>query len=284
MIDLVKVKDELKEYLLQLRKEGKTIGFVPTMGALHSGHISLIKQCSSENDVCICSIFVNPTQFNDKEDFKRYPRILDDDLNSLEGSGCQIVFAPETDQIYENENPELLKIDLGHLNFVLEGAFRPGHYIGVITVVKKLFDIVNPDKAYFGQKDYQQFQVIKKMVETLALPVKLIMCDSVREEDGLAMSSRNTLLTQEERAFAPSIYKSLTTARDMLKNKPVEEIISWAKSYLCANRLVDFEYFEIVKTDLHPIISLEEETDVVICTALKVGKIRLIDNILVKLK
>lgn len=273
----------MTEYVRSVKQSGQMLGFVPTMGALHNGHLSLIEKSAEECDITACSIFVNPSQFNDKADFDKYPRLFEKDIQMLANTKCNIIFAPEIKEIYEDESYDLLDINLAYLEQELEGKFRQDHFQGVVTVVKKLFDIVQPDKAYFGQKDYQQFMVIKKLVEYFEMPVELVRCPIIRENDGLAMSSRNLRLSADERAFAPTIYQTLTKAKELLNSKSIAEIQSWAKDQLSGNKLVEFEYFEIRNADdLRAVDNIDTVKELVILTALKVGKIRLIDNILVK--
>src|SRR5690554_1193475 len=201
---LVKTIKELKEYLGELRKNG-SVGLIPTMGALHNGHLSLVNEAVRENPVVVVSIFVNPTQFNDPNDLRRYPRNLDADLKMLEPTGCDLVFAPEAEEIYPEPDSYREKFDFGQLEKVMEGKHRPGHFNGVAQVVSKLFHIVEPNKAYFGLKDFQQLAIIKKMVQMLKMPVEIVPCPIIREESGLAMSSRNELLSAEERKNAALI-------------------------------------------------------------------------------
>lgn len=275
----------LKEFLKEQKKSGKKIGFVPTMGALHQGHLSLVEKSCIDCDVTVVSIFVNPTQFNDKSDYNRYPRIPEKDFDLLAKTKCDVVFLPSADEMYPDglNNIEIPSIE--QIDKVLEGSKRPGHFDGVITIVKKLFDIVEPDKAFFGQKDYQQCLVIKKMTKAFNLDIEIVVCPIIRENDGLAMSSRNMLLNDEERRFAPKIYQSLKTAQEMLKNHSIEEIKNQVTSFLSTAPFVKIDYFEIVDANnLKAIKSISNYKEVVICTAIFVGKIRLIDNILVNLE
>ncbi|MFC2113962.1 pantoate--beta-alanine ligase [Bacteroidota bacterium] len=284
MLQVFTDKISLKDFITGVKKNKKTLGFVPTMGALHDGHLSLIQQASNECDIVICSIFVNPTQFNEKEDYDRYPRIPEKDIDLLKNTSCSCIFVPSREEIYEQENYDLIQIDLGELDNILEGKFRPGHFSGVVTVVKKLFDIIEPDKAYFGQKDYQQLLTIRKMAAAFNLPVSIISCPIIREKDGLAMSSRNLLLSDEERKFAPTIYKCLEEAKDKLKIQTIDAVQHWAREELKKSKLVEFEYFEIRDArDLSKIEQLQTGMKIVIVTALRVGKIRLIDNIVINL-
>jgi pantoate--beta-alanine ligase len=274
---LIETIIDLQNKLDALKKNG-TVGFVPTMGALHAGHISLVEKAVSETQIVVVSIFVNPTQFNDKSDLERYPRDLDADLKLLEKTGCQIVFAPKAKEIYPE--PDTRKFDFGILETVMEGKHRPGHFNGVAQVVSKLFNIVRPDKAYFGLKDFQQLAIIKNMVSQLKLPVEIIPCDIVREESGLAMSSRNELLSTEERKNAALISKTLFKAKELTKEKSVNELKNWIADTINKNQYLNVEYVEIVdEVQLQPVKSWNEKAVKVACVAVFCGKVRLIDNI-----
>lgn len=278
---LIKSNNSLKNELADLREKQKKIGFVPTMGALHTGHLSLIEKSKKENDITIVSIYVNPTQFNEKSDFDKYPRTLEDDLIKLNELKPDIIFAPENDNMYP-EGFEKISIELGNVANVLEGKHRPGHFDGVVTIVKKLFDIVEPHVAYFGQKDFQQYLVIKHMVNYFNLPIKIVKCPIVREKDGLAMSSRNVRLNDSERKIAPVLYQQLLTAKNLLDKIPVDEIKEKAESELKKHGQISFEYFEILNANnLNSINDISDAKEILICVALKIGQIRLIDNILV---
>ena len=271
-------KTQLTALIEKLKKEGKKVGFVPTMGALHEGHISLVKACKKENDIAIVSVFVNPTQFNDKEDLKRYPRTIDKDTDLLERNGCDYVFVPSVEEIYPEEDTR--KFDFGYIETVMEGAKRPGHFNGVGQVVSRLFDIVKPHRAYFGMKDFQQIAIIKNMVKQLHYDLEIIPCPIVREADGLAMSSRNTLLEPEYRNNAPEIHKVLQAASSLTSKMNVEEVKSWVIQEINKNAYLEVEYFEIVDdTELRPIQNWNERKVKVGCIAVYAGKIRLIDNI-----
>ncbi len=273
---LVKTKKELREQIGKLRVKG-TVGFVPTMGALHAGHLSLVEKAVSENESAVVSIFVNPTQFNDPNDLKNYPRNLEADLELLVPSGCQFVFAPEPEEIYPG--PDTRKFDFGPLETMMEGKYRPGHFNGVAQVVSKLFEIVQPDKAYFGLKDFQQLAVIKKMVDQLNLPVEIIPCPIVRENSGLAMSSRNELLTAEERKNSAVIYRTLKEAKNHAEQKSVKELREWIMKNINNNPFLTVEYVEIVDDkDLQPVHSRNVEGTKIACVAVFCGKVRLIDN------
>jgi pantoate--beta-alanine ligase len=274
---LIETIIELKNKLKALKETG-VIGFVPTMGALHAGHISLVKQAVSETQVVVVSIFVNPTQFNDKSDLEKYPRNLEADLKLLEKTGCQIVFAPKPEEIYPE--PDTRKFEFGELETVMEGKHRPGHFNGVAQVVSKLFDIVEPDKAYFGLKDFQQLAIIKAMVKQLKLPVEIISCPIIREESGLAMSSRNELLTVEERKSAAVISRTLFEAKKLSTQKSVSELIEWISQTINKNQYLTVEYVEIADDQqLQPVKSWDKKGGKVCCVAVFCGKVRLIDNI-----
>lgn len=283
MIRIIKANIDLIDLVRTAKRDLKKIGFVPTMGAIHEGHLSLIRKSGKESDICISSVFVNPTQFNDKDDFRKYPRMLDKDIKMLEQTGCDIVFCPDEEEIYHDSIKDKIKIDLGHLDKILEGEFRPGHFDGVVTIVKKFFDLVQPDKAYFGQKDYQQFLVIKKLISAHSYDIELVMCPIVRENDGLAMSSRNVHLNEEERKTAPLIYDTLIKAKNLLKEKSITEIENWAKERFSNEKIINFQYFEILNANnLLPLQTQNEAENIVICVSVKVGKVSLIDNILTR--
>lgn len=268
---------ELKSHL-PLPSAGKKIGFVPTMGALHKGHISLVKQSVNENDIVVVSVFVNPTQFNDPKDLERYPRNLEADLRLLEETGCHLVFTPGVNEIYPE--PDTRKFNFGNLETVMEGKHRPGHFNGVAQVVSKLFDIVRPHRAYFGLKDFQQLAIIKNMVSQLQLPVEIIPCPIIREESGLAMSSRNELLTANERKNAALISQTLFEAKKLITEKSVPTLAEWITETINKNPFLRVEYVEIVDSlTLQPVENWNETEEIVCCVAVFCGKIRLIDNI-----
>lgn len=274
---LIETITELQNKLNSLKESGTT-GFVPTMGALHAGHLSLVEQAVAENRIVVVSIFVNPTQFNDKTDLEKYPRNLNADLKLLEKTGCQIVFTPKTEEIYPE--PDTRKFDFGMLESVMEGKHRPGHFNGVAQVVSKLFDIVKPDKAYFGLKDFQQLAILKAMVSQLKIPIEIISCPIVREESGLAMSSRNELLTAEERKNAAVISQTLVEAKKLSAQKSVSELVEWIAQTINKNEYLIVEYVEIADDQqLQPVKSWDEKGGKVCCVAVFCGKVRLIDNI-----
>ena len=273
------IKD-IQAALKKERSRSKSIGFVPTMGALHEGHLSLIRQSEEENDITVSSIFVNPIQFNNPQDLIKYPRTLKADLALLESAGCDYVFNPEVKEMYPVEPDGSPVKDFGQLEKVMEGKFRPGHFKGVAIIVKKLFDIIQPDTAYFGKKDYQQLMIIHSMVDQLKLPIEVIGCPIIREPDGLAMSSRNMQLSIGERKIAPLIFQVLTKTKQKAGNMPVKDLKSWAIKKLTAEPTFTVEYFEIVdKQTLLPLDSWKKKDNALACTAVYLGGVRLIDNI-----
>lgn len=277
-MQVLNTKNELISLISGLKNEGKIIGFVPTMGALHEGHLSLVKESKKNSDVTVVSIFVNPTQFNDPEDLKRYPRTLDKDVELLKTVGCDIVFAPSVVEIYPE--PDTRKFDFGYIESVMEGAKRPGHFNGVGQVVSRLFDIVRPDKAFFGMKDFQQIAIIRSMVKQLKYAVEIVPCPIIREESGLARSSRNTLLDEEHKKNAPHIYATLKKATSLVSEKSVEEMKKWIADEINSNPLLETEYVEIVDEETLQITKdWNEPGKKVACVAVYAGKIRLIDNI-----
>jgi pantoate--beta-alanine ligase len=269
---------ELQQYIAGLSRDGKTIGFVPTMGALHAGHLSLLKQARDLNDVVICSIFVNPTQFTDATDLEKYPRPIYEDTLKLEAAECDILFNPAVTEMYAGH--EHWHLDIGELEHLLEGKFRPGHYQGVTQVVYKLFNIVKPDTAFFGQKDYQQVLVIRRMVKLLQMPVKLVMCPIEREADGLAMSSRNIHLSVDDRLHALVLSKALFLLKDSFNKKPTAELQAEATTLIDSEPGVELEYLEIADGEtLLP--ANENSKSVVALVAARVGHTRLIDNVII---
>ncbi len=276
---IFKSKTDLKKYLTEQKKNKKAIGFVPTMGALHRGHLSLIKKAVDKNDVTVVSIFVNPTQFDNKEDLDKYPKTLNEDIELLESVECNVLFVPTVEEIYDT-NIVAEKFDFDGLEHQMEGKFRDGHFDGVGTIVKSLFEIVLPDVAYFGKKDFQQLQIIKKMTEKLALPIKIKGMPIFREKDGLAMSSRNARLLPEYRKAAPFIYKTLKKARNKTDSKNVNEIITWVKTKFEKHPLLELEYFIIAEeTSLESVTSFESKKKYRAFIAVFAGDIRLIDNV-----
>lgn len=270
---------ELKVYIQNLRSQNKTIGFVPTMGALHKGHLSLIAECKQKTNVCIASIYVNPTQFNNPDDLKNYPRDLQRDLNLLEKEGCDAVFVPSTEEMYPEKDTRIFNFE--GLDSVMEGEHRPGHFNGVGQIVSKLFDAVLPDKAFFGLKDFQQLAIIKQLVKICNYNVDIVPCDIIRESDGLAMSSRNELLTPEHRKQSPIIYKYLKESVNWSKEHSTEQLKAKVIDEINKSDLLEVEYFEIVdQLTLQPVNTFNTENGVIGCIAVWAGNVRLIDNII----
>lgn len=277
---VVKTISAAQSILEQVKKDDKAIGFVPTMGALHAGHISLLNRATIENDFVVCSIFVNPIQFNNKEDLKKYPRPIADDIRKLEEIACDLLFYPDAEEMYPE--PVVDKWDFGNLDKVMEGKFRPGHFNGVAVVVRKLFEIITPDRAYFGLKDYQQLRIVQSMTKVLSLPVEIVACPTAREKDGLAMSSRNVRLSAKERRIAPAIYKVLMEVARQAGKMPVNELEQWAAGKLNKYEEMDVEYLDIVDAEtLLPVRNWNESKSMVVCTAVQLGNVRLIDNLII---
>lgn len=278
---VVATKSELKNLLDASRNEGKTIALVPTMGALHEGHASLVRRSVAENDVTVVSVFVNPTQFNDKNDLQNYPRTLDADCKLLESVGADIVFAPTVEEMYPEEDTRMFSF--APLDAVMEGAFRPGHFNGVAQIVSKLFYAVEPDKAYFGEKDFQQLAIIREMVRQLALDVEIVGCPIVRECDGLAMSSRNTLLSADERERALTISRTLFESLEYAKSNSLANTKAFVENVINNTNGFQLEYYQIVDGNTLQEIAEWGDSDYVVgCIALFCGKVRLIDNIVYK--
>lgn len=278
MLEFSRIED-LQKNLHMMRNQGNTIGFVPTMGALHPGHISLIKASKTLCDFTVCSIFVNPTQFNDKKDLERYPRTLEKDRFLLEDAQCDVLFVPEVDEMYPN-NEKLPDFSFGPIESVMEGAFRPGHFKGVATIVDKLFKAVQPNKAFFGEKDFQQLAIITLMAKRLHPEIEVIPCPTFREKEGLAMSSRNVLLSPEEKITALILSKTLMEAKKNARKIPVASLTQNAISQIKNNQYVELEYFQVVNAEsLQEIKEWNDAKKVRACVAARVGKVRLIDNI-----
>ncbi len=274
--------ESLRKALNKLKQEGKSVGLVPTMGALHTGHASLVKQAIRENDIVVCSIFVNPIQFNNESDLQAYPRNVEQDLALLDQLGCHMVFQPEASEMYPKA-PNL-SLSFGALEKPMEGAFREGHFNGVGLVVSKLFNIVAPTNAYFGQKDLQQFQIIKNLVITLNFDINLVCVPIVREDNGLAISSRNERLTTDEISLASHLFQALKLAGSHFQdNMPISEIKTTVADYLAKFPSIQLEYIEFVdKNTLESFKDLHNIEEVAICIAAFVGEVRLIDNIILK--
>ena len=270
---------EFQKYRENLDNKSQIIGFVPTMGALHVGHLSLIEKAKESSKNVIVSIFVNPSQFNDPEDLKKYPRTIDNDLELLMPLAPDAIFIPEVKAIYPE--PDKRKFEFGNLENVMEGKHRPGHFNGVAQVVSRLFDIVMPHKAYFGQKDFQQLAIVKSMVQQLNYPIEIVSCPIIREINGLAMSSRNRLLTISNRKKAALLYEVLQEAKILFPSTSIEEISSSIREKFNENTNLELEYFEIVeKESLKSIKKMDSKADAVACIAAKINGIRLIDNLI----
>ncbi|MCU0359145.1 MAG: pantoate--beta-alanine ligase [Bacteroidia bacterium] len=268
----------LRDYLNSLENKHLSLGFVPTMGALHAGHISLLEQARKQCDLTVCSIFVNPRQFNDPEDLKRYPRTPEKDIAMLSQSGCDVLFLPDVDEIY----PELAteSYSFGLLDKILEAAHRPGHFNGVAQVLSRFFTILQANKAFFGEKDYQQLLVVKALIRQMGIKTQVVPCPIVRETDGLAMSSRNALLSSEERALAAHIPMWMKSASELASSETIEDIKIWVKQKTEQHPKIKLDYFEICDPNtLEPFSGRLNERKAIALIALYTGKIRLIDNI-----
>lgn len=277
-MEIVHTIKDLQAALAALRVQGKTVGLVPTMGALHAGHASLVKRCVAENDAAVVSVFVNPTQFNDKNDLAKYPRTLDADCRLLEQCGAAFAFAPSVEEMYPE--PDTRQFSYAPLDTVMEGKYRPGHFNGVCQIVSKLFEAVKPDRAYFGEKDFQQLAIIREMVRQLKFPLEIVGCPIVREEDGLALSSRNARLSAEERQQALKISQTLFASRDYAKSHTVAETQKFVEDAIEAAPGLRLEYFELVDGNtLQKIANWEDTSYAVGCITVFCGEVRLIDNI-----
>ena len=275
---MCKTTKGLENTLQKLRAESKSIGLVPTMGALHAGHLSLVKRCVEENDVCVVSVFVNPTQFNNQTDLEKYPRTLEADAALLAGAKCSILFAPSVKQIYPK--PDTRVFDFGQLDKVMEGVHRPGHFNGVGQVVSRLFDIVKPGKAYFGEKDYQQLAIIRKMVKDYKYPIEIVGCPIVREKDGMALSSRNMRLSKDERKRAVRISQTLFKSVEMAATKSLEEVKQWVIDEINKDSILNVEYYDIVNSEtMQSVKSWKDADKITGCITVYCGEVRLIDNI-----
>jgi pantoate--beta-alanine ligase len=280
-MEIIKSINALQAKLSNYRKANQSIGMVPTMGALHEGHIQLVKRCVDKNDICVTSIFVNPTQFNDPKDLTTYPRTPEEDSKMLKEAGCDIIFMPEVEEMYPE--PDTRIFNFGNLEMVMEGRFRPGHFNGVAQIVSKLFDAVMPDKAYFGEKDFQQLAIIREMVKQLNYKIQIVPCPIVREKDGLAMSSRNRRLTIEEREKAPLIAEYLFKSLTFAGQNNVKDTEDFVKTGLNAQPIFKLEYFEIVDGNTLQSVNNWNDSDYIVgCLAVFCGPVRLIDNIVYK--
>jgi len=271
---------EAKQWLKPFQQKSLKVGFVPTMGALHEGHLTLVRQAKAENDLVVCSIFVNPIQFNNPDDLEKYPRSLSQDIRLLQSNGCDMLFYPSVGEIYPGGKTGTLSVEFGLLDKVMEGKFRPGHFKGVAIVVKKLFEIIKPTRAYFGKKDFQQFVIIRNLTEKLKLPIEIIGCETVREADGLAMSSRNLRLTIGERQKARRIFEVLCKVREKGTKTPVWELKEWAVKKIQEDSQFRVEYFEIAdKESMLPLENWSQKNQAIALTAVHIGDVRLIDNV-----
>lgn len=278
---VVKTISELKSLISGYKQENKTVGLVPTMGALHAGHKSLVDRVRKENDIVVVSVFVNPTQFNNKQDLATYPRTEERDCALLEAAGCDVVFMPAVEEVYPE--PDNRQFDLGAVAEVMEGAHRPGHFNGVAQIVSKLFGFVEPDRAYFGEKDFQQIAVIRKMVQLEGFKLQIVACPIKREDDGLALSSRNVRLTAEQRQLAPNIYRVLKESCNFAKSHTVAETEKFVVDSLNALPQMEVEYYSIVDAlTMQPVSDWADADSITGCITVYCGEVRLIDNIAYK--
>ena len=277
-MEIVHTVRDLQASLSALRAQGKTVGLVPTMGALHAGHASLVKRSVAENDATVVSVFVNPTQFNDKTDLEKYPRTLEADCRLLDECGATIAFAPSVEEVYPE--PDTRRFSYAPLDTVMEGKYRPGHFNGVCQVVSKLFDMVKPDRAYFGEKDFQQLAIIREMVRQMHFPLQIVGCPIVREADGLALSSRNKRLTPEQRTEALQISQTLFASVEYAKSHTVAETKQFVEDRIAAAPGLRLEYFSLVDGNtLQDVSAWDDSTYIVGCITVFCGEVRLIDNI-----
>lgn len=279
---LFKTNADLQTFLAQKRQNGLRIGFAPTMGALHQGHLTLVEESQKENDITVCSIFVNPTQFNDKADLEKYPRPIAHDIHLLESVGCSVLYLPEAEEVYPADL-QVFSFDLKGLDKTMEGAQRPGHFAGVVQVVHRLLDIVQPDALYMGQKDFQQYTIIRAMLRHLQSPIRLVRVPIIREADGLAMSSRNVRLSPEGRQKAAFISKTLFNAQQNAKTLSLNEVRSAALRDFEQYGLTDVDYLEFANGDtLQPVQSFQDADYIVLCTVVRIDGVRLLDNVILQ--
>ncbi|HTB24352.1 MAG TPA: pantoate--beta-alanine ligase [Puia sp.] len=277
---LFKKSEDLRKWLTGQKNKGDRTGFVPTMGALHEGHISLVEACRSQTDLCICSIFVNPAQFNDRNDFEKYPVSLEKDIEMLAKAGTDLIFVPSVHEIYPKGDTGLETYNLGYLETILEGHYRPGHFQGVCQVMSRLLDIVRPEYLFMGQKDFQQCLVVKRLISLLSLTVEFRTVPTVREEDGLALSSRNRRLTAEQRRYAPAIFQALKYIRDSLHSGDTSQAVEAARQILDAAHFKT-DYISISNAeDLQPVQVFDGKVKTLALIAAFQGEVRLIDNML----
>jgi pantoate--beta-alanine ligase len=279
---ILKYAADLKSYLIKVRSTNASLGFVPTMGALHKGHVSLLKKSKAACETTISSIFINPTQFNNADDFKKYPVTLEQDIFILEKNGCDILFLPDVNEMYPEGTVLKKHFDLGYLKTILEGKFRPGHFQGVCQVVNRLLELVTPTHLFVGQKDYQQCMIIKRLIEIQNFNTELIICPTLREESGLAMSSRNMRLNEQEKEYASEIYRTLLSIQQKIKPGSLHCLKKEATEHLIKKNFKP-DYLEIADAkNLNPVVEWDGITDLVILAAAFVSDIRLIDNILIQ--
>jgi pantoate--beta-alanine ligase len=277
-MDIYRNIEEINSCLDIFREQGLSVGFVPTMGALHEGHLALIRRCKSECNITVCSIFVNPLQFNRRDDFEHYPVTTELDVALLNGANCDFLFCPDVKEMYPGEIAS--QYDFGDIEHIMEGRFRPGHFNGMALAVKRLFDIIKPKRAYFGEKDYQQLLIIRRLVEMHDLNIDIIPCPTVREPDGLAMSSRNRLLSSDERKIAPAVYQIISESVDKAKELDPSRLKEWVSKQVKEFKQMELEYYELSDAaDLEPVSTWKEGQEVVACIAVYLGNVRLIDNI-----
>lgn len=279
---IIKTIDKLQKHLNGLREKGSSIGFVPTMGALHQGHVSLVERATAENDTVVVSIFVNPTQFNDKADLDKYPITIEADMDKLIKAHVDVLFLPSVDEIYPNEDSRKPVMDLGYSDTVLEAAARPGHFSGVAIILKRLLNIVQPDRLYMGQKDFQQYQVTRQLVKHFNLPVDVIRCDIIREPDGLAMSSRNVRLSGEHRTAATELSKALFYIKEHAADTPLTQLTQQATDQLNSHPLIEVAYLQAIEgPTLKPVEKLTDAEEVAVVLAAKVQGVHLLDNVII---
>ena len=280
-MEIFTTRKATQAFLQNCRKSGKTSGFVPTMGALHEGHLELMRRARDENDIVVVSIFVNPRQFNDKEDLGKYPREVEKDIEKLKEIPVDVLFNPPVKEMYPDDVTE--SYNFGRLENVMEGKHRPGHFNEVAIVVKRLFDIIHPHRAYFGEKDYQQLRIIQELVKKESILVKIVPCPTIREPDGLAMSSRNKRLSERERKVAPVIYRALKGIKENAFKKPLSQLLDETRTVLNANEVFELEYLQVADAEnLMPIEEWKPGNRYVACIAVHLGKVRLIDNVIIR--
>jgi len=275
------LKSDLIRYLQKARMEGKKIGLVPTMGALHAGHLALVRASVKESDLTVSSIFVNPAQFNNPDDLKKYPRTFDQDIRLLEQEGCEVVYAPGVEDLYDPNSAGIIKFDLGNFNAVLEGKHRPGHFNGVALVVSKLFNIVLPDFSYFGQKDLQQYHLIEHLTREMSYNIQIRCVPTVRDSDGLAMSSRNLRIPEALRPLAPVFYQCLTGGKEMIQSgESIAAVKQWVGEQFSSSEHLALEYYEAVDTRSFTLVDrITDKENTALCIAGYLNNIRLIDNV-----